>query len=63
MMTDEAKGTLILLAQANYQKARWWHLAAVWVFGRHRFVRHLGRIAHIGFWRERPYLLAFREVV
>jgi hypothetical protein len=62
MDPDQAKGTLILLAQVNFQTARWWQLAAVWLFGRHRIVRHLGRIARIGFWREQPYLLSFREV-
>lgn len=61
--SDEAKGTLILLAQLHFQNARWWHLAAAWVFGRHQIVRHLGRIARISFWRGHPYLLSFRETI
>lgn len=61
MDTDDATGRLILLAQLHYQHARWWRLAAAWVFGRHRIVRHLGRVARISFWRGTPYLLSFRE--
>lgn len=58
---DEALGNLILSAQAHYVHARWWTLAAAWVFGRHRVVQHIGRIGRISFWRGRPYLLTFRE--
>lgn len=61
MMDDRAVGNLILLAQANCNRARWWTLAAVWILGRHRILRHLGRVGRIGFWRGRPYLLSFRE--
>lgn len=59
--SDEAKATLILLAQLHYQNAGWRTLAAAWVFGRHQTVRHLGRVARISFWRGDPYLLSFRE--
>lgn len=59
--SDEAKGSLILVAQLHYQRAKWWHLAAAWMFGRHRIVRHLGRVARISFWRGTPYLLSFYE--
>lgn len=58
---ETARGNLILSAQAHYLSARWWTLAAAWMFGRHRVVSHLGRIARISFWRGRPYLLTFRE--
>lgn len=61
--TDEAKAKLILLGQLHYQHARWWQLAAAWVFGRHQIVRHLGRIGRVSFWRGRPYLLSFRETI
>lgn len=61
--TDQAKGNLILLAQLHYQQARWWQLAAAWVFGRHQIIRHLGRIGRVSFWRGRPYLLSFRETI
>lgn len=59
---DQTLGTLILLAQAHYNRARWWQLAAAWTLGRHRVVRHLGREGRIAFWRGVPYLLSFREV-
>lgn len=59
--SDAAKANLILLGQLHYQKARWWELAAAWVFGRHQIVRHLGRVGRVSFWRDRPYLLSFRE--
>lgn len=61
MQTDEAKASLILVAQLNYHQARWWRLAAAWIFGRHRTVRHIGRVARISFWRGQPYLLSFHE--
>lgn len=59
--SDLATGNLILLAQLNYQRARWWQLAAAWIFGRHKIVHHLGRVGRVGFWRGQPYLLSFRE--
>ena len=62
-MTDEAKGTLILVGNAHFKEARWWTLAAAWVFGKHRIVLHLGREGRVAFWRDTPYLLTFREVV
>lgn len=55
-------GMLILAAQAHYAQARWWKLAMVWAFGRHRIVRHLGREGRVAFWRGNPYLLSFREI-
>lgn len=61
-MNDEAKATLIFVANGHFKAARWWVLAAAWVFGRHRIVRHLGREGRIAFWRDKPYLLTFREV-
>lgn len=61
-MSDEAKAMLIFVANAHFKAARWWVLAAAWVFGRHRIVRHLGREGRIAFWRGKPYLLTFREV-
>lgn len=61
-MNDEAKAMLILVANAHFKAARWWVLAAAWVFGRHRIVHHLGREARVAFWRGTPYLLTFREV-
>lgn len=61
MTSDRAIGNLILLAQANYNRAGWWTLAAAWVFGRHQTIRHLGRVGRVSFWRDRPYLLSFRE--
>lgn len=62
MSRDEALANLILSAQSHYHKARWWQLVLAWVFGRHRYVVHLGRIGRISFWRGRPYLLSFREI-
>ena len=59
--SDEAKSALIFVAQCHFQKARWWELAAAWVFGRHQIVRHIGRIGRVSFWRGKPYLLSFRE--
>ena len=59
--SDLAKGNLILLAQLHYQQARWWQLAAAWIFGHHQIVRHLGRVGRVSFWRGNPYLLSFRE--
>ncbi|MCL4065914.1 hypothetical protein M3484_04975 [Pseudomonas sp. GX19020] len=59
--SDEAKGALIFVANAQYKKARWWQLACAWVFGRHQIVRHLGREGRVSFWRGKPYLLSFRE--
>jgi hypothetical protein len=58
---DTAMGALILTAQGHYNQARWWVLALVWVFGRHRIIRHLGRTGRVGFWRGQPYLLSFRD--
>lgn len=63
MDVGEAKARLILTAQANVKQARWFTLAAAWVFGRHHTICHLGREARIAFWRDRPYLLTFREGV
>lgn len=60
-MDDRALGNLILLGQINYNQARWWTLAAAWIFGRHRILRHLGRVGRVSFWRGQPYLLSFRE--
>lgn len=59
---DQNLGTLIMIAQAYYNQATWLELAAAWLFGRHRIVRHLGREGRISFWRGNPYLLSFREV-
>lgn len=59
---DRDLGDLILIAQMHYHRANWQTLAAAWIFGRHRVVRHLGRVGRISFWRGRPYLLSFREV-
>ena len=61
-MSDEAVAMLILVANAHFAAARWWVLAAAWMFGRHRIVRHLGREGRVAFWRGTPYLLTFREV-
>lgn len=61
MSSHDAKGQLIMLAQANFNRAQWWQLALCWVRGRHRVVCHLGYTARIGFWRDQPYLLSFRE--
>jgi len=61
-MNDEAAAMLILVANEHFKVARWWTLAAAWVFGRHRIVRHLGRKGRVAFWRDTPYLLTFREV-
>lgn len=61
-MNDEAAAMLILVANEHFKGARWWTLAAAWVFGRHRIVRHLGREGRVAFWRDTPYLLTFREV-
>jgi hypothetical protein len=61
MMDDRSTANLILLAQLHYQHASWWTLAAAWMFGRHRTVRHLGRVGRVSFWRGQPYLLSFRE--
>ena len=61
-MNDEATATLIFVANGHFKAARWWTLAAAWMFGRHRIVRHLGREGRIAFWRGTPYLLTFREV-
>ena len=61
-MSDEAKAMLIFVANAHFKAARWWVLAAAWVFGRHRIVWYLGREGCIAFWRGKPYLLTFREV-
>lgn len=58
---DRAMGNLILTAQLHYNQARWCTLALVWIFGRHRTIRHLGRVGRVGFWRGKPYLLSFRE--
>jgi len=58
---DLALGALIMVAQANYRTASIWTLAAAWAFGRKRDVEHLGYAARVGFWRDRPYLLSFRE--
>lgn len=60
--TDLALGALIMVAQANYKTASIWIVAAAWLFGRKRHVEHLGYVARIGFWCDRPYLLSFREV-
>ncbi|MFE3838874.1 hypothetical protein [Pseudogemmobacter sonorensis] len=60
---DLSRASLILLAQMHYERARWWQLAAAWAVGRHRIVRHLGRVARISFWGGKPYLLSFRETV
>lgn len=61
-MNDEDAATLILVANLHFKMAGWWTLAAAWIFGRHRIVRHLGREGRIAFWRDTPYLLTFREV-
>lgn len=61
-MNDRDAATLILVANAQFGRARWWTLAAAWLFGRHRIVRHLGREGRVAFWRGTPYLLTFREV-
>lgn len=46
-MDDRATANLILLGQIHFNQARWWTLAAAWMFGRHRIVRHLGRVGRI----------------
>ncbi len=61
-MNAEGTAMLIFVSNAHFKAARWWTLAAAWVFGRHRIVRHLGREGRIAFWRGTPYLLTFREV-
>ena len=61
-MNDEAAAMLILVANEHFKVAHWRTLAAAWVFGRHRIVRHLGREGRVAFWRDTPYLLTFREV-
>lgn len=53
---------LIFVANEHFKLARWWTLAAAWVLGRHRIVRHLGREGRVAFWRGTPYLLTFREI-
>lgn len=62
-MDDRATGNLILLAQLNYQRAGWLTLACAWALGRHRIIRHVGRIGRVSFWRGAPYLLSFRETL
>ncbi len=62
-MDDRATANLILLAQLNYQRAGWLTLALAWSLGRHRIIRHLGRIGRVSFWRGNPYLLSFRETL
>lgn len=61
-MSHAAATTLIFVANANFERARLRTLAAAWLFGRHRRVRHLGYEARVAFWRGTPYLLTFREV-
>lgn len=60
-MNAAAAFTLIFVANFHYQTASWWVIAAAWLFGRHRIVRHLGRVGRVAFWRGTPYLLTFRE--
>ncbi len=58
---DRLLSGLILTSQANYAVASRWTLFRVWIFGCHRMVHHLGRMARLGFWRGQPYLLTFRK--
>ncbi len=61
-MSDRSIGMLNLAANAHWKAAPWYTRAAVWLFGRHELVEHLGMRFRIGWWRGKPYLVTVREV-
>jgi hypothetical protein len=54
-------GTLVLVANIQFQHATFRACLAAWLFGRHEVLVHLNRRCRISFWRGRPYLLSFKE--
>ncbi|WP_158243221.1 hypothetical protein [Acidimangrovimonas sediminis] len=53
---------LVLVAGLHFRSARLRTRAAAWLFGRHQPFEHIGYRGRIAWWRDRPYLLTFREV-
>ena len=59
---DLSIGAKVLIGDHNWRRGPFWQSVWAFLFGKRERITHLGFLATIAWWQERPYLVCLREV-